>query len=529
MTSLPDWLEPLPDAASQHALDEWAIGHRGIPSLDLMELAGAGLARVVASHAGGGEIAIVCGKGNNGGDGLVAARHLREDGHPVRVLLLAPPEELSGDARTNIGRLDADACTPFTIDGLKGASVIVDAILGTGSTGAPRGPAAAAIAAVNRGASDAAVVACDVPSGVDASTGEVAGDAVTAQATVTFHAGKPGLWIAPGKTHSGRVTVIDIGIPARGAPVQPTTGLIRADVLGLIPRRGAASTKFTAGTVLVCGGSPGLTGAPCMASMAATRAGAGYVTVAAPGSLASVLACKLLEVMVASMPDNDGALTEEATAPVLERAARADSLVLGPGLGRAPQTGAFTRALATGAAPPLVLDADGLWAFSSLAAGQSDGSSAGAAMSAGAGGVSGLSARGAATVLTPHAGELARLLGVDSASIAARRLSSARAAAAAANAVVVLKGDDTLIVDPGGLVAISGGGAPALATAGSGDVLAGMIGAYLAKRLDAFTAACAAVYLHVAAARMLAAELGGEGIVAGDVIAALPRALARGG
>jgi ADP-dependent NAD(P)H-hydrate dehydratase / NAD(P)H-hydrate epimerase len=210
---------------------------------------------------------------------------------------------------------------------------------------------------------------------------------------------------------------------------------------------------------------------------------------------------------------------------MLERSAHADSLVLGPGLGRDPQTIGFTRELAPRAALPLVLDADGLFAFAVSAAGVNDSST----VPAGAAAIGALSARTAPTVLTPHAGELARMLGVESGSIGARRLRSANAVAAAANAVVVLKGDDTLIVDPGGLVAISSGAAPALATAGSGDVLAGMIGAYLAKRMEPFTAASAAVYLHAETARMLAAELGGEGIIAGDVIAALPRALARRG
>ena len=263
------WLAPLPDADAQRALDEWAIRERGIPGLDLMERAGAGLARVVADRAQGGEIAVVCGKGNNGGDGLVAARHLLADGHRVRVLLLSEGEELSGDARVNFDRLGAGVCERFAPDRLLDAGAIVDAILGTGTTGAPRGAAADAIRAINRAGARAAVVACDVPSGVDASTGEIAGDAVDAAATVTFHAAKPGLWIVPGKARAGEVSVVDIGIPQRNVAASVTTGLIDHAVLAEIPRRTAASTKFTAGAVLVCGGSPGLTGAPCMAALAA--------------------------------------------------------------------------------------------------------------------------------------------------------------------------------------------------------------------------------------------------------------------
>jgi NAD(P)H-hydrate epimerase len=503
MSGLPDWLEPLPDAGEQRGLDEWAIRERGIPSLDLMERAGAGLARVVAQHAGGGEIVVVCGKGNNGGDGLVAARHLREDGHSVRVLLLAPDEQLSPDAAANLERLQPGSGEPFAPARLAGANAIVDALLGTGSAGAPHGAVAAAIAAINDVREHATVVACDVPSGVDASTGEVAAQAVQADATVTFHAAKPGLWIAPGKSHAGKVTVVDIGIPRREDGRRPQIGLIGGAVIGCVPKRGPCSTKFTAGAVLVCGGSSGLTGAPSMAAMAAARAGAGYVTVAVPASLSGVFAAKLLEVMVAALPDAGGALQPAAISSAVERAGRVDSVVLGPGLGREPQSLEFARELAARVAVPLVLDADGLGAH--------------------AGSIEALAERDAATVLTPHAGELGRVLGLDSAQIDARRLASARDAAAAAHAVVVLKGDDTLVVHPHGPVGISRGNAPMLATAGSGDVLAGMIGAYLGKQMDAFSAACAAVYLHAAAARTVADELGAEGIVAGDLITALPR------
>src|SRR5437763_10681774 len=198
---LPDWLDPLPDAAEQRALDEWAIGELGIGGLELMERAGSGLGELVSSLAPSGTIAVVCGKGNNGGDGLVCARLLRELGRDVKVMLLGAADELRGDARTNYERLPGDPPEPFTPGGLDGAAGIVDAILGTGFSGEPRDPAASAIEAINTAAASGGslVIACDVPSGVDASTGEIAGKAVRARATATFHAGKPGLWIAPGK------------------------------------------------------------------------------------------------------------------------------------------------------------------------------------------------------------------------------------------------------------------------------------------------------------------------------------------
>ncbi|HWC87468.1 MAG TPA: NAD(P)H-hydrate dehydratase [Solirubrobacteraceae bacterium] len=501
--SLPDWLDPLPDAGEQRALDEWAIGELGIPGLDLMERAGTGLAGLVTERAPG-RIAVVCGKGNNGGDGLVAARVLRERGREVEVLILAAPDEYQGNARTNLERLPGPTPRPFDPGALAGADAIVDAVLGTGFAGEAREPAAGAIEAMNAVREAAVVIACDVPSGVDASTGVVAGAAVRAHATATFHAAKPGLWIAPGKEHAGEIRVIDIGIPS-GGPADPRIGLITARVMEGIPRRGVESTKFAAGSVLVCGGSPGLTGAPCMASESAMRAGAGYVTACVPASLHAIFEGRLLEVMTVPLRDHEGALHPTAVGEAVERAARVDAVVLGPGLGRDPGAVRFARGLASALEPPLLLDADGLNAH--------------------AGELEALADRSAPTVLTPHPGELGRLLEIESRAVQARRLESARRAAAEARAVVVLKGDDTIVAQPDGRVAVSPGGAPALATAGTGDVLSGVIGAFLAKRMAPFHAACAGVFVHVSAGRHAAETIGAEGVIASDVIAALPRAI----
>ena len=493
MTVLPAWLEPLPDAAAQRALDSWAIEQHGIPGETLMERAGTGLARICAELVPAGSFAIVCGRGNNGGDGHVAARVLREQGREATVI------DVGGDA----GELSPAA--------LAGAAGIVDALLGTGFSGAPREPVSGAIAAINAaraGEPGTRVIACDMPSGVDGSTGEIVGEAVVADATVTFHAGKPGLWIAPGKRHSGSVYVVDIGIPPDDQPVAATAGLIRRAVSDEIPRRGAASTKFSAGSVLVVGGSRGLTGAPVLASMAAARAGAGYVTVAAPASVAPALAAKLLEVMTFELPDEpDTGPRRGASRLAVERAARADALVLGPGLGRLPAAAKFARDVARHAKLPLVLDADGLGAHAEE------------------GGLEQLAEREAPTVLTPHAGELGRLLGLPSTDIEAHRLMLVRTAAERAQAIVVLKGDDTLIADPAGRVAVSRGGAPALATAGTGDVLAGITGAYLAKGVETFAAACAAVEVHRRAGR-ICGLYGHDGVIASDVIQTLSGAWA---
>lgn len=511
---LPDWLDPLPDAAAQRALDAWAIERRSVPGLELMERAGAGLARLVERVVPSGTIAVVCGHGNNGGDGLVAARLLREAGREVDVQLPCPTRELEGDARANCERLPGAPPRPFNPGSLfVEVAGVVDAVLGTGARGLPRGEALDAVetmaAAAARGVP---VIACDVPSGVDASTGEVAGPAVRAVATATFHAAKPGLWIAPGKGCAGAVEVVPIGIPADGRPPEGAAriGLIGDGVLAALPVRGAEATKFDGGSVLVCGGSTGLTGAPSLAALGAARTGAGYVTALVPASLNLVFELRDAELMSVPLPDDDGSLSPEAVASALERCERADALVLGPGLGRAEGALAFARELAARAPLPLLLDADGLNAH--------------AAAFGGEGALEALAARAAPTVLTPHGGELARLLGADGGDVRARRLACAREAARRSGAVVVLKGDDTLVVEPEGRVGVSRGDAPALATAGTGDVLAGAIGALLARGLDPFHAACAGVELHRRAGRLVGARTGVEGAMARDVIAMLPYA-----
>jgi hydroxyethylthiazole kinase-like uncharacterized protein yjeF len=506
--SLPDWLIALPDAEMMRAIDRWAIEERGVPGLDLMERAGAAVARAVEVHASDGPVTVVCGKGNNGGDGLVAARLLRDAGRNVTVACIAAPDQFAGDARENLGRLPGEPPVRFSADVLGGAGVIVDALLGTGFAGEPRGATAEAIDAVN--AAGAPIVSVDVPSGVDVSTGAVSGLAVRAAITVTFHAAKPGLWIRPGKSYVGELRTVDIGIP-RGAPQQAAIGLLAPSALDRLPRRGASSTKFTSGHVLVVGGSRGLMGAPRMASHASMRAGAGYVTAAVPASLQEILASSgPPELMTRGLADDGQGLTEAAVANALEAVRAGGAVALGPGLGRGEGAQEFARRLARDVECSLVLDADGLNAH--------------------AGRLSALADRDAPTVLTPHAGELARLLELDSTEIERERLRNVRAAAAEADAVVVLKGDDTLIAEPAGRVAVSPGGSPALATAGTGDVLTGVIAALLAQGLSPFEAAGAAVWLHAAAGREAARRQGAaEGVLAGDVIAALPAARAGAG
>ncbi len=342
------------------AIDRWAIDKRGVPSLDLMERAGAGVARAVERLVPDGPAVVVCGTGNNGGDGLVVARLLRDAGRKVTVVCAGSPAKLTGDALANLERLPGEAPLELgrCMDALAGASVVVDALLGTGFAGEPRGEVGEAIAAIE--GCSAPVVSIDVPSGVDASTGVVAGAAVRTAKTVTFHAAKPGLWIHPGKAHAGEVEVLDIGIP-RGGPDDADIGLIASAVLRLLPRRSAVSTKFSSGHVLVAGGSRGLTGAPRMAALGAMRAGAGYVTACVPASQQAIVASGgPPELMTRGLPDSDGSLTPAGIEVVLEAARRGGALALGPGLGRGDHAVAFARALARGAEVPLVLDADGL-------------------------------------------------------------------------------------------------------------------------------------------------------------------------
>jgi hydroxyethylthiazole kinase-like uncharacterized protein yjeF len=496
------WLDPLYDAEGMRAVDRWAIGEMGVPSLELMENAGGAVAEVVAEVALDGPIRVVCGKGNNAGDGLVAARELDRMGFAVEALLLWPAEELSGDAAANLERFEAIHVSGDPAPRLADSGAVVDAIFGTGFSGEPREPARAAIEAI--GGCGAPVVACDIASGVDASSGEVAGAALEAGFTVSFHAAKLGHRVAPGKWHTGELRVAPIGIPD-GAPAAPAGGTIGAAVLELLPRRGARSTKFSSGQVAIAGGSRGLTGAVQMSSRAAIRAGAGYATVAVPADLEPIFEGGQPEVMSVGCPGGDGCLAPASAKPLLRTFERAAAGVLGPGLGRDPGSVELARQVLPAIAVPLVLDADGLNAF--------------------AGELGRVAEREAPTVLTPHAGELGRLLDRDSEQVSAHRLAAAREAASAAEAVVVLKGDDTIVTD-GERVAVNAVAAPGLATAGTGDVLSGLTAALLARGLEPFAAACAAVFAHARAGREAAARIGAaESTIATDVIDAIPAGL----
>lgn len=449
---MPDWARPLYTAAEMRAAEEAYHGYPGTVE-ELMERAGRAVAdEVLRRFPDARRIAAVCGRGSNGGDGRIAVRRLRESGR------------------------DADE-----VGDPSGADVVLDALFGTGFRGEPRDDAARAIERIN--ASGAPVVSVDVPSGVDASTGETAGAAVRASVTVTMHAPKLGLRVAPGRFRAGEVVVADIGLAHR-----PTEHrLVSRSILDEVPRRRAEDNKFTAGSVLVVGGAPGYTGAACLAAEASFRADAGYVAVCAPAASLPVLEVRLLEAVKRPLEEVDDAL------------GRASALALGPGLGRGADERALVRRLLEGTDRPAVVDADGLDGLEPFV-------------------------RAAPTVLTPHAGELTRLLAREPGWVDAHRLAAVREAAGRFGCVVVLKGSDTLVAAPDEGVLVCDGGPAALATAGTGDVLTGVVASFLAKGLDARTAAAAAATTHGLAGTLAAA--GRPGLVASDVVAALPRALA---
>jgi hydroxyethylthiazole kinase-like uncharacterized protein yjeF len=428
---------------------------------ELMARAGEAVAReAMRAYPRARRFAVVCGNGANGGDGEVAARALGAGGREAVVMR---------DAQD-----------------LEGFDVIIDALFGTGFRDAPRAAAAHVIERVN--AAEIPVVAIDVPSGVNASTGEIATVAVQAQLTVTFHRRKVGLVVAPGRFCAGRVVVADIGLEEI-----PTVSTRATEaILRLVPRRAPHDSKFTAGAVLVVGGSPGMTGAACLTAMAALRADAGYVTLAVPEESLSVVEAIALE------PVKLGWSGATAVETIVAAATRADAVALGPGLGRSDDRRLLVRELLERLELPVVVDADALFGLEPVT-------------------------RAAPTVLTPHAGELARLLGLPTSEINAHRLELAAQGAERLGAVILLKGADTIVAAPGEGPIVSDVAPPSLATAGSGDVLTGVIASFLAKGLDARMAAAAAAIAHGIAATAAPNQ---AGLIASDVVAALPAALA---
>lgn len=434
-----------------YTADEMRAAEAGHNVDALMERAGRAVAETVLRRfPAARRIAAVCGRGANGGDGRIALRVLADAG------------------RETTEELDVDA------------DVVIDALFGTGFHGEPRADAADAIARLNE--ARAPVVAVDLPSGVDASTGEVAGAAVRADVTVTMHGSKVGLAVAPGRFHTGDVEVADIGLQ----PTDTAHRRVTADILQLVPRRSEGDTKYTSGSVLVVGGSPGMTGAVCLAAEAAFRADAGYVAVAVPTESLPVIETLLVEAVKAPRERVD------------ELAERATALAVGPGLGRGDDERALVRRLLAERELPMVVDADALFELEPAE-------------------------WPAPRVLTPHAGELGRLIGEGSDWVGAHRLEAVHRAVERYRCVVLLKGPDTLVGAPGEGVLVCDAGTAALATAGTGDVLTGVIASFLSKGMNARLAAAAGAIAHGRAAELAPHQVG---LVASDVVDSLPLALA---
>jgi NAD(P)H-hydrate epimerase len=497
-------------ASEMRECDRRTIETHRVPGAVLMERAGRGCALALARRfapLNRRRIWIVCGKGNNGGDGLVLARLLHDSGLNPRVFLTAPEEEIAGDAALQVPPLRSrgiplEALDPPALEaiGSLGAEdLLVDALLGTGFRGDLSAELHPVVAALN--ASPARVVAIDLPTGLVADRGGVAGPAVRADLTVTMGYPKRAFFLYPARSFVGEWRVVDIGIPDEvEAHVRPKARWVRRGaVRGLFPDFPRDAHKGRRGSVLIAGGSPGLTGAPCLAALAAGCAGAGLVRVAVPRSLQPVLATKLTEAMTFAMPETwAGTLAGDAQGPLLALSGAWDALVLGPGLGRDDETDQLVRAVYSLWPSRLVVDADGL---NALAHGPWPEEQA---------------ARPPA-VLTPHAGEMARLAGVPVPEVLAAPMEIAGDLAKRHRVVVVLKGTPTIVADPEGGLLVSDTGNPGLATGGSGDVLAGMIGTFLAQGLDPAWAGASAAYLHGRSADLLVGARGERSLLASQV------------
>jgi NAD(P)H-hydrate epimerase len=505
-------------ADAMRELDRRTIEEIGLPGAVLMENAGRGAAEAIQSRFSEcfpGPVLILCGRGNNGGDGFVIARHLRDAGWDVHTLLVAARAAVGGDAALMLGVYERSggsvreipdaAALADALNGVVGYRLCVDALLGTGIARAPEGLVAKAIAWLNE--QTMPVVAVDLPSGVDAASGKVPGAAVRADLTVTFAFPKVGLVSYPGAGHAGDVLTVQIGIPRSMVDVAPDDFLLvdGDEARRLLPSRPAAGHKGMFGHLLVVAGSLGKSGAALMTAEAGLRAGAGLVTLACPAEMQAIAAGHLVEVMTAPLTEFDGAISLQAMEELLALSDDKQAVAIGPGLGVGDETAALVRRYLKETGLPVVVDADGLNALP--------------------GHLEVLEhRRGRATVLTPHPGEMARLCGRTAVEIQADRIGVARDFAARHGVVLVLKGARTITAFPDGCVRINASGHAGMASGGMGDVLTGLIGGLLAQGLDSGDAAALGVYLHGLAGDRLLAQHGDAGMLATDLLFELPAA-----
>ncbi|MBW2316270.1 MAG: NAD(P)H-hydrate dehydratase [Deltaproteobacteria bacterium] len=493
-------------AETMRGLDRFAIEALDLSGELLMENAGRAVTRaVLAVRPPDGSVAVVCGTGNNGGDGFVVARQLAGLGVPVEVVLVGDSEALRGDAAANHqrARRAGIAEAPLAAS-LPPADVVVDALFGTGLSREVVGESARAVGAINAAGEYAVVVAVDLPSGVDADTGQTLGVAVEADLTVTLAVPKLGLALEPGRSLAGDVVVARIGIPNEAPGLAPDAELWTAAAAGLcLPERPEAGHKGRFGHVLVVAGSEGKTGAAALAAEAAGRAGAGLVTVACPAGLGDILEVKCTEAMTVPVLDTpQRCFAAGASTQIVALAAERDVVALGPGIGTNEETVKCVQAVVEAIEQPLVLDADAL----NCLAGQGEL----------------LRGRRGPTLLTPHPGEAGRWLGLTPAEINADRVGAARRLAELTGSVVLLKGAASVIAAPGGAVAINPTGGPVLGSGGTGDVLTGLCAGLLAQGLLVDEAAALGAFVHGAAGDRLAAARGEAGVLAGELAAEIP-------
>jgi NAD(P)H-hydrate epimerase len=510
---------PVLTADQMRRADSHAIEQVGLPGVVLMENAGAAVARLVAERfPRAHEVLVLCGRGMNGGDGFVITRRLGARAH---ALLLGGRDDVAGDARTHLLACERSLgrVTPVGLaeqwsrwaGRVAQADLVIDAVLGTGLRAAPSGLAAAAIdALVARSEAGRPVVAVDLPSGVSADSGSLDWKTARADVTVTFAAPKRGHVLPPACHQIGELVVAEIGIPAGSLEAAgPTLFLLEdEDVRAAFPPRGRGAHKGDFGHLLVVAGSVGKTGAAVLAASGALRSGAGLVTVATPAPCLPVVAASRPELMTEPLAvTGSGGLDPAGLARLVALARGRDAVVLGPGIGQDEATRELVRSFVAACPVPLVLDADGLNALAPLAP-------------------ESLRAlrREAATILTPHPGEAARLVGLRTAEVQRERPGAALRLAHETGAIVVLKGERTLVAEPEGRAAVVPFGNPGMATGGTGDVLSGVAGSLVARH-GALVAATAAAYVHARAGDLAAERRGEEGMTAGDLAEALPLAI----
>ncbi len=518
-------MQLLASAEEMRRADAAAITTLKIPGIVLMENAGRAFVDCLIAHAGpvhSRSILVVCGKGNNGGDGFVIARHLVNRGGRVRVVLLDEREAVKGDAKHNLDALlgMVDAGIPHLafnelrnaddIRGLPMPDIVVDAIFGTGFTGGVRGLAYQAIEWIN--SLGVYVASVDVASGTNASDGTVENIAVHARLTVAMGLAKIGQYVGAGRDHQGVVVPVDISIPEgvlSGVGVR-TMRVEPSDVASMLPRRPVGAHKYSVGKVFVLAGSRQFTGAPFMCAQAAMRAGAGAVILGIPHSIREILARKVTEVMIRPLDETaEGTISRGALRALRDQAMWSDVIALGPGLSHHPETAEVVEQLLRETDRPVVVDADGLNALGTH--------------------TEVLKRRKAPTILTPHPGELGRLLGRDGKSLDRERISVAGQVASEIGVVLVFKGAPTVVGMPDGRTYVNPTGNPGMASAGVGDVLTGIIAGLFAQNMSAEDAAVAGVYIHGLAGDLAAERWGMRGVLAMDLVELTGQAVARAG